>query len=54
LRYKYDWCQGFPWAQIPFLKKEGNKLFQQLVIEDQLNWEEIAFFHFRHSKVWPL
>jgi len=50
LRYKYDFQQGNPWTDKPILKKEGQSLWQQLNGE----WFELAFFHFRHSKKWPL
>lgn len=47
LKYLYTFHQGNPWVQgKPNLKKENGKLFQ----DDN----EIAFFHFRHSKQWPL
>jgi len=55
LRYKYDFQQGMPWTTTPILKKEGNKLFQKVDFNSiDHNWEEICFFHFRHSKQWPL
>lgn len=50
LRYKYTFEQGWPWTKEPILKKEGDSLFQLINNE----WKEIAFFHFRHSKKWPL
>lgn len=50
LPYEYDWCQGNPYLSRPNLKKEDGKLFQ--VMPD--GWEEICFYHFRHSKRWPL
>jgi len=47
LRYKYTFEQGNPWVKgKPNLRKEGVKLFQ----DDK----EIAFYHFRHFKHWPL
>ncbi len=49
-RYEYDFQQGNPWDKNPVLKKEGDKLFQQI----NGIWREIMFFHFRHSKKWPL
>jgi len=54
LRYKYDWCQGAPWTKTPILKKEGIKLFQDMQDDYCANWKEICFYHFRHSKIWPL
>lgn len=50
LRYAYTFNQGWPWTPQPILKKEGNRLSQEINGE----WTEIAFFHFRHSKRWPL
>lgn len=50
LPYTYTFYQGNPWTKEPILKKEGESLFQ-LIDGD---WKEIAFFHFRHSKKWPL
>lgn len=50
LRYKYTFEQGNPWTKFPILKKEGKSLFQQI----DGDWKEVAFFHFRHSKTWPL
>lgn len=47
LRYKYTFEQGNPWVTgKPNLRKENDKLFQ----DDK----EIAFYHFRHFKHWPL
>lgn len=47
LRYKYDFPQGNPWVQgKPNLNKENGGLFQ--------DGKEIAFYHFRHFKHWPL
>lgn len=53
LRYKYEFKQGDPWVTKPTLKKEGNKLTQHgpQFVKDIC---EVAFFHFRHSKRWPL
>jgi hypothetical protein len=51
LKYDYTFHQGYPWTKEPVLKKEGDKLFQMMEISD---WREIMFFHFRHSKKWPL
>jgi hypothetical protein len=45
LRYMYTFNQGNPWLMAPNLKLENGKLYQ--------DGEEIMFFHFRHSKVWP-
>lgn len=50
LRYAYTFNQGNPWDKNPILKKQAGKLFQ--VLDDK--WIEIMFFHFRHSKRWPL
>lgn len=50
LRYAYTFNQGNPWLSRPTLKKEGLRLFQAL----PHGWEEVQFFHFRHSKKWPL
>jgi len=50
LRYSYTFYQGDPWDKNPVLKKEGNCLSQ--LINNQ--WYPIAYFHFRHSKRWPL
>lgn len=49
-KYAYTFEQGWPWTQIPVLEKHGDKLFQEINGE----WKEIGFFHFRHSKRWPL
>ncbi len=51
LKYAYTFNQGFPWTKMPILRKEGNKLFQMSTMG---SWYEIMFFHFRHSKRWPL
>ncbi len=56
LRYKYTFHQGNPWDKEPILKRMGKGLFQD---EDKRGiettvWTEVAFFHFRHSKRWPL
>ena len=53
LRFAYTFNQGNPWTKEPILKKEGLRLFQT---EEALQgkWIEIMFFHFRHSKKWPL
>jgi hypothetical protein len=50
LNYAYTFHQGNPWTKEPVLKKEGDKLFQLI----EWKWVEIMFFHFRHSKKWPL
>lgn len=50
LRYAYTFNQGNPWDKEPILRKEGDRLYQQI----NFNWQEIMFFHFRHSKRWPL
>jgi len=50
LRYKYAFDQGMPWTDKPNLRKDGHALFQEISGE----WFELAFFHFRHSKKWPL
>ena len=50
LRYKYAFDQGNPWTDKPNLRKDGPALFQEISGE----WFELAFFHFRHSKKWPL
>lgn len=50
LRYAYTFNQGNPWDRTPELKKEDGKLYQKIMDE----WREIMFFHFRHSKKWPL
>lgn len=50
LRYAYDFQQGNPWTATPELIKNDAKLFQ--VIDGAP--VEIMFFHFRHSKKWPL
>lgn len=46
LRYVYTFWQGNPYTETPNLKKENGKLYQ--------DGEEIAMFHFRRSKKWPL
>ena len=50
LSYAYDFLQGDPWDKAPRLKKDNNRLYQYI----HNNWQEIMFFHFRHSKRWPL
>lgn len=50
LWYAYTFNQGNPWDRTPELKKEDGKLYQKIMDE----WREIMFFHFRHSKKWPL
>ena len=50
LRYKYDFCQGNPWDKSPVLQKQDNNLYQII----NKVWTPIMFFHFRHSKRWPL
>jgi len=50
LNYAYEFNQGNPWDREPKLKKDINRLYQ--LIDN--NWKEIMFFHFRHSKRWPL
>ncbi len=52
LRYKYSSYQGYPWTKTPILKKEGNSLYQDIKGDGQ--WTEIAYFHFRYKKIWPL
>lgn len=46
LKYLYTFWQGNPWCKILNLKQEDKKLYQDEI--------EIAFFHFRHFKYWPL
>lgn len=46
LRYRYSFYQGWPYTTTPNLQKVGGKLYQ--------DGEEIAMFHFRRSKRWPL
>jgi len=46
LSYRYSFYQGNPYTTEPKLKKEGNRLYQ--------DEEEIAMFHFRRSKIFPL
>lgn len=46
LRYKYTFEQGNPYTTTPNLSFENGKLYQDGV--------EIAMFHFRRSKRWPL
>lgn len=50
LRYAYEFNQGNPWTENPVLRKDGDKLYQDI----EGKWVEIMFFHFRHSKRWPL
>jgi hypothetical protein len=50
LRYKYDFQQGDPWTKNPALQKIDNDLYQII----NKVWHPIMFFHFRHSKKWPL
>lgn len=51
LKYAYTFNQGNPWDKAPELKRGDNgKLYQKIMEE----WREIMFFHFRHSKKWPL
>lgn len=59
LRYKYTFYQGWPWTKQPILKKEDGKLFQFINNDEGRvlgvdGWTEIAYFHFRYSKSWPL
>lgn len=46
LPYKYCFYQGWPYTTTPNLRKEQERLYQ--------DGEEIAMFHFRRSKKWPL
>lgn len=46
LRYRYSFFQGWPYTTTPNLHKENGKLYQ--------DGEEIAMFHFRRSKIYPL
>lgn len=46
LRYRYSFFQGWPYTTSPVLHKQDGRLFQ--------DGEEIAMFHFRRSKKWPL
>jgi hypothetical protein len=46
LRYKYTFNQGNPYTKTPNLTKENGKLYQ--------DGTEIAMFHFRNSKKWPI
>lgn len=46
LPYRYSFFQGWPYTVTPNLKLENGKLYQ--------DGEEIAMFHFRRSKKWPL
>lgn len=46
LRYKYTFWQGNPYTTQPNLRFFGGKLYQ--------DGGEIAMFHFRRSKRWPL
>lgn len=50
LSYMYTFNQGNPWTAKPILEKKEGKLFQLI----DTTWHEIMFFHFRHSKRWPL
>jgi hypothetical protein len=50
LSYTYEFRQGNPWDREPKLRKDNNRLYQWI----KNDWEEIMFFHFRHSKRWPL
>lgn len=50
LKYIYTFFQGNPWNKKPLLIKNGDSLFQDI----NGTWKEVAFFHFRHSKKWPL
>lgn len=50
LKYKYSYYQGYPYTKNPILKTEGDSLFQNI----NGTWTEIAYFHFRHAKKWPL
>jgi hypothetical protein len=52
LRYKYSMFQGNPYDSNPSLKKENGKLYQDIQHLDM--WEEIAMYHFRRSKIYPL
>jgi len=60
LTYKYDLSiQGNPWDRKPELKMQDDRLFQMINKEDfhkeeNFDWREIGYFHFRHSKKWPL
>lgn len=53
LKYAYTFYQGNPWDRTPIVKKESNSLYQ-LIGGLKGEWKEIAFFHFRHLKRWPL
>lgn len=46
LKYKYSFFQGNPYTTTPNLRKTDGKLYQDDI--------EIAMFHFRRSKKWPL
>lgn len=46
LSYRYSFFQGWPYTSTPNLKKVNGKLYQ--------DGQEIAMFHFRRSKKWPL
>jgi hypothetical protein len=46
LRYRYSFFQGWPYTRTPQLHFEDGKLYQ--------DGEEIAMFHFRRSKKFPL
>ncbi len=50
LKYLYTFNQGNPWTKEPILVKKGGRLNQLI----DTTWHEIMFFHFRHSKRWPL
>lgn len=51
MNWVYSFDQGNPWDKNPKIKKENGKLYQS---PDGEHWNEIMFFHFRHSKKWPL
>lgn len=54
IRYEFTFRQGNPWVKgKPILKKENLRLFQTELSMNGV-WHEIMFFHFRHSKQWPL
>lgn len=50
LTYAYEFRQGNPWDREPKLRKDNNRLYQWI----DNSYQEIMFFHFRHSKRWPL
>lgn len=59
IKYQFDFHQGNPWTNIPILKKENGGLFQDANVNatrdnPEYKWIEVMFFHFRHSKRWPL